>query len=774
MAASNDQTRLNNPNSQHHSLLYQVPPSDHLDSIQLADATPPVSQETDQTLRPRESMQKIRPNSSQYNPNGIPVRPHGNDASEGVLNALSSLGVNQNHIVGTSDDQPRERLATHHHGQNPNDPKTSPHPATLGAPLEYVKLARTKGAKLLRAFETKRRTYLAVLCGESSERIELFTGSKNISLSLNRTFVLPETPRTIEFQMQGDDLVDIYLVYDESVFALEPATVRVREVGIGRNERRAARRERERAARDLASTNLRQPVTATTGVPDDVNLSIPSNLSQPERTDSLGPQAASTTVPAPAPVDEGLTLSVPPNSSSRNANGTHPGPTVVGVVSATTNSANPWAPNENSATGAIKPVNLWPYTTFQQLQSIPPLPASVLASTFVIPPTYEAVVMASGGPNRQTLTPSHSSGSVGDWTNNSAVEGLRTESPPSVHLDQLAVIGSSQMNDADSDVGHSSVYQNSALANAITNTITNQSELTPSEVADAGEGLSAIPLNNNTVTSSPGLVVNDGPLLSPISLLANPHSRQIGPPGLFLVSRGKKITSIVDCDGRSVMKKPFVWSNDKHSKPHGNLPENPIGFKIDMILVKENRTMMVGIDSNEVKVFEIGGQPAIGLEEYSNSITLDIIPQFYGLPSSSINMYSSTTSGNHHLMGSNSVHLSGNSHSSHLGNASIVAVGGGNGVGVITSQHSGSNFVYPNHSQQQLSSNQQLNQFNGSGGNGNGSGMFGYHLNNTPSNLMGMNNSREIIYLGFNDGFGQVIWSEKRGNMFGIYCLEPI
>jgi hypothetical protein len=59
------------------------------------------------------------------------------------------------------EDQPRERLATHLHGQNAAETaKTSPHPATLGAPLEYVKLARTKGAKLLRAYETRRRTFV--------------------------------------------------------------------------------------------------------------------------------------------------------------------------------------------------------------------------------------------------------------------------------------------------------------------------------------------------------------------------------------------------------------------------------------------------------------------------------------------------------------------------------------------------------------------------------------------------------------------------------------
>lgn len=43
--------------------------------------------------------------------------------------------------------------------------------------LAYVKLAKTKGARLIRAVETVNRTYLAVLAGEAGERIELFTVS---------------------------------------------------------------------------------------------------------------------------------------------------------------------------------------------------------------------------------------------------------------------------------------------------------------------------------------------------------------------------------------------------------------------------------------------------------------------------------------------------------------------------------------------------------------------------------------------------------------------
>lgn len=55
--------------------------------------------------------------------------------------------------------------------------KPEKHSASSAAPLEYVKLARSKGTRLIKTIETSKRTFLAVLCGESGERIELFTVS---------------------------------------------------------------------------------------------------------------------------------------------------------------------------------------------------------------------------------------------------------------------------------------------------------------------------------------------------------------------------------------------------------------------------------------------------------------------------------------------------------------------------------------------------------------------------------------------------------------------
>ena len=72
---------------------------------------------------------------------------------------------------------------------------------------------------------------------------------------------------SIEFQLQGDDLLDLYLIYDSAIFALEPSTVRVREVGIQRHERRQARRERERILRQagaLDGIDTSQPPSSPT------------------------------------------------------------------------------------------------------------------------------------------------------------------------------------------------------------------------------------------------------------------------------------------------------------------------------------------------------------------------------------------------------------------------------------------------------------------------------------------------------------------------------
>lgn len=233
-------------------------------------------------------------------------------------------------------------------------------------PLEYVKLARSRGARVLKAVETPRRTYLALLGGEEGDRVELFTGSKSISLSLNRTFVLPDTPRSIELQLQGDELVDIYLMYAETIFALEPSTVRVREVGVGREERRAQRQqdrhrdEQERLLRESPSFS-----GSASDLQDGGTASLP-----PGQTHAFEGEAAGA-----------------PDLDAAS----HP-PTYAQPLGASASALR--ATVSSGANRDHRPVH--DYTALQQLPFIPPVPASILAASWIIPPLYTDVVSDSG------------------------------------------------------------------------------------------------------------------------------------------------------------------------------------------------------------------------------------------------------------------------------------------------------------------------------------------------------------------------------------------
>ncbi|GAA5919165.1 hypothetical protein JCM1841_002481 [Sporobolomyces salmonicolor] len=411
------------------------------------------------------------------------------------------------------------------------------HPANSASPLEYVKLARTKGARLLRAVETKKRTYLAVLCGEEGERIELFTGSRSISLSLNRTFVLPETPRTIEFQLQGDDLVDIYLIYPESIFALEPATVRVREVGVGRGERRV-RRERERRMRDVAASmvpaDVRSPSLHSALHPADPALQEAQN--DPPTADDEPPAPEDFTIdvsdvspmPSPAPMPRHAAL--PPFSVADTQPAAPAYLTARDAPSATHAAPRPPAPARPSKPSI-------PYTTFQQLPFVPPVPSSVLSSAWTIPPLYTDVVAGSPAPQ----TPS---------------------------LDDSAFPRPS--------------------------------------IAVAGDSGSPSASDHDPAAGRP-FRAEDLPLLSPISLLGGAALHANGPPGLFFVSKGKSLTSIVTADGKSIIKRPLVWSDEKMTTGDESIE---VDQRIELLVVGGTKTVVVKVGASDVKAIAVEDSPS--------------------------------------------------------------------------------------------------------------------------------------------------------------------
>lgn len=197
-------------------------------------------------------------------------------------------------------------------------------------------------------------SFLAILCGDHGEKVELFAGTYRTALGLSRTFILPDSPHSLELQLQGDDLVEVFLVFAQNVFGLEPATVRVREVRIGRAERRAARR-RARENRLAERGEVEQEEETNVAVSIGISLLAP-------------PPGPPTNV-----VERPESPTVTSNNRSEEGRPTTPEP-----------AAAPQAQQAEEQTTA----QMGPYTTFQQLSFAPKFPLASIADEYVIPPTY--------------------------------------------------------------------------------------------------------------------------------------------------------------------------------------------------------------------------------------------------------------------------------------------------------------------------------------------------------------------------------------------------
>jgi hypothetical protein len=205
-------------------------------------------------------------------------------------------------------------------------------------------------------------SFLAILCGENGEKVELFAGTYRTALGLSRTFILPDSPRSLELQLQGDDLVEVFLVFSQNVFGLEPATVRVREVRIGRAERRAARR-RLREAQQTDAAESEAPAGE-----DDTAVNVTIGVAVAPST------SASTPNEEASPLNSPLPGTLHPADTPSNPS--------TDIASAVTN------PATKDELLSLAAAHNSPYTTFQQLTFSPNFPLAAIADDYVIPPTY--------------------------------------------------------------------------------------------------------------------------------------------------------------------------------------------------------------------------------------------------------------------------------------------------------------------------------------------------------------------------------------------------
>ncbi|KAF7436969.1 hypothetical protein PC9H_003803 [Pleurotus ostreatus] len=400
--------------------------------------------------------------------------------------------------------------------------------------LEYVKLPGTKGALMIKAVETAKKSFLAILCGDNGEKVELFAGTYRTALGLSRTFILPDSPRSLELQLQGDDLVEVFLVFSQNVFGLEPATVRVREVRIGRAERRAARRRaRELRNGDAGSNEPDAPGDEDTNV--NVNIGVSVSVPSNNADDS------SLATPSRHPDDVPST----PNEASNEA---------------TSASATSSAQAHAEEVVALATAHMGPYTSFQQLSFTPKFPLASIADDYIIPPTYPDFLNY-----RQEYEPGSD-----EISNNTDLSQVQF-SPPGLPVPAPAVPSKWYYRDP-KDVVHgpwkASLMQAWYKDGLLPPDLPVRREDTDFmllkdlrlQCVDPTQPFHA---SRSATASSARNLEAEKPLLPPISLLAQP--RHFGPPALFYSSRGGHSTAIVDNRGRSVLKGRFVWSVDEEN-----------------------------------------------------------------------------------------------------------------------------------------------------------------------------------------------------------------
>ncbi|KAG7099368.1 hypothetical protein E1B28_001224 [Marasmius oreades] len=497
------------------------------------------------------------------------------------------------------------------------------------AKLEYVKLPGTKGSLMIKAVETAKKSFLAILCGENGEKVELFAGTYRTALGLSRTFILPDSPRSLELQLQGDDLVEVFLVFSQNVFGLEPATVRVREVRIGRAERRAARRR----AREARVDTVNAPSGSNDAEPlgeDETNVNVSIGVSV-----AVGSTVIATGTGPSGPSTPALIASEHPQQQQEDRAGSSENAEESSTPAEGASVTNAVARAEELV--ALATAQMGPYTTFQQLSFAPRFPLASIADDYVIPPTYPDFMEYKHNhePENDNEVVTNNDGNVSGRSSADATQvqfsppGLPVPTPtaPSkwfyrdpkgvVHGPWRASLMQSWYKDsllpADLPVRKEEdtefillkdLRQQSIDPTHPFNPTTPTSPPNKTQVSQS----QSQPVNESS-TIGPLYQLTDKPLLKPISLLAQP--RHFGPPALFYSSRGGHSTTIVDARGRSVLKDRFLWSED--DTPAGDDDSKPTSLLGRMGDVKrleavdtKDRSVLIAMRQGGVEAVDLG------------------------------------------------------------------------------------------------------------------------------------------------------------------------
>ncbi|TIB65150.1 hypothetical protein E3P78_00785 [Wallemia ichthyophaga] len=311
---------------------------------------------------------------------------------------------------------------------------------------------------ILRVGETSELSYLAVLSltlpdndtrqPADQTTVSLFAGTQHAPLSLVKAFILPDRPVDLQLSIKGDDMSEIILVYDRSIFALNPFSINVREIKVGRGGRRrrnqnghsngerdgetqggGAHGDSTRWSTELANQGGVQDtrvVDMGVGVgetaPTPVSMSVHGGQNDPISTEHSSNSLASTILANNSytnftpPLIETNGANLSNTTHPTNSNSTHSTPTrrtssrFGGLSRWTSMLQRPFQPRtssnvlgsqsqsdtvqEDATTPTVSPetrkTTINPhYTTLVQLHQTPPLPPAALEKMFTIPPRYD-------------------------------------------------------------------------------------------------------------------------------------------------------------------------------------------------------------------------------------------------------------------------------------------------------------------------------------------------------------------------------------------------
>lgn len=318
--------------------------------------------------------------------------------------------------------------------------------------LSYKNLNDINEPSILRTAETSELSYLAILSltpldnetkqAADQTTVSLFAGTQHAPLSLVKAFILPDKPVDIQLSIKGDEMSEIMLVYDKSIFALNRKcslsiialltrpvafSINVREIKVGRNGRRRRNQPRPSGNDGI----LEHAYSAHNGMgaqgpgdntcwSNEIRLSneLPA-IQQRQQNGDLPSEASSNSLAASILANNAYTNFTPPlidsnsssstaptrRSSNRFGSGLSRWTSMLQRPFLQRSSSNSFFSNlsNNVMADAETPQEEAPspqqetkkiivnphYTTLIQLQLPPPLPAAALEKMFTLPPRYD-------------------------------------------------------------------------------------------------------------------------------------------------------------------------------------------------------------------------------------------------------------------------------------------------------------------------------------------------------------------------------------------------